>query len=126
MRYVAQPDDYSGPVRCTVVRKQVEADTASMKRAVLYVHGFNDYFFQREMADSLVAAGYNFYAVDLRKYGRSLMEGNKQYELRAIDEYFADLDSALAIIEADSIGTVALMGHSTGAGHSVLHGRAAS
>lgn len=114
MRYVTQPDDYSGPVRCTVVRKQVIADTVREKRAVLYVHGFNDYFFQRELADTLVSAGYDFYAIDLRKYGRSLMEGNKPFELRDISEYFADLDSALAIITADSISRVALMGHSTG------------
>ena len=43
MRYVEQPDDYSGKVRCTIVRK---LSKCGLKRAVLYVHGFNDYFFQ--------------------------------------------------------------------------------
>ena len=35
------------------------------------MHGFADYFFQT-VADFWVARGYDFYALDLRKYGRSL------------------------------------------------------
>ncbi|MEG8036484.1 hypothetical protein QP157_14580 [Sphingomonas sp. LR61] len=40
---------------------------------VLYVHGWSDYFFQREMAEHLEALGARFFALDLRKYGRSLL-----------------------------------------------------
>ena len=36
------------------------------------MHGFADYFFQTGMADFWVGNGYDFYALDLRKYGRSL------------------------------------------------------
>ena len=32
--------------------------------------GFNDYFFQAEMGRQFADSGYNFYAVDLRRYGR--------------------------------------------------------
>ena len=41
------------------------------KASVLYIHGFNDYFFQRELAQKMDSAGYSFYAIDLHKYGRS-------------------------------------------------------
>ena len=40
-------------------------------RAVLYLHGRNDYFFQTWLADALLEAGYEFYALDLRTCGRA-------------------------------------------------------
>lgn len=112
MRYVKQPDDYSGNVRSTIIRKHAKCDSAD--RAVLYVHGFNDYFFQKEMGDRFVDSCYNFYAVDLRKYGRSIIDGQKPFEVRNISEYYADLDSALHQIVADGNKKITLMGHSTG------------
>lgn len=110
-RYVELPDDYSGQVRCTVIRKESDKDTT---KAVLYVHGFSDYFFQKEMAEMLVSNGYNFYAVDLRKYGRSFMEHQHLFQVRNLEEYFADIEAALQIIKEDGNLRVALLGHSTG------------
>lgn len=86
------------------------------KATVLYIHGFNDYFFQRELAQKIDSVGYSFYAIDLHKYGRSYREGEILGELRDISEYYAELDSAIAIIrhaEGDSVPFV-LIGHSTG------------
>lgn len=86
------------------------------KAAVLYIHGFNDYFFQQELAQKIDSVGYSFYAIDLHKYGRSYREGEKMGELRDISEYYAELDSAIATIrrlEGDSVPLV-LLGHSTG------------
>lgn len=96
----------------------VQGDSAASPRkaAVLYIHGFNDYFYQRELAQKMDSAGYSFYAIDLHKYGRSLREGETIGELRDISEYYAELDSAIAFIkkvEGDSVPLV-LMGHSTG------------
>lgn len=111
MRYVDQGTDYSGPVRSTVVRK---VSDCGGDVGVLYVHGYNDYFFQREMGDRMADSCYNFYAVDLRKYGRSLQPGQTKFEVRDLREYYADLDSALAVMKTDGIKRVALMAHSTG------------
>ena len=86
------------------------------KAAVLYIHGFNDYFFQRNLAEKMDSAGYAFYAIDLHKYGRSYREGETMGELRDIQEYYAELDSAIAFvrkIEGDSVPLV-MLGHSTG------------
>ena len=41
------------------------------ERAVLYLHGRNDFFFQTHLADALLTAGYEFYALDLRTCGRA-------------------------------------------------------
>lgn len=107
---VNMADDYSGKVRCTVVKKSAEGST----KAVLYVHGYNDYFFQKEMSDRFVAEGYNFYAVDLRKYGRSLLPEQRRFEVHNIDEYYADIDTAINVALEDGNKDVILMGHSTG------------
>lgn len=110
---VRQPDDYSGPVECSVVRR-VMPDSLRSDRGLLYVHGYNDYFLQAELADSVTVWGLDFYAVDLRKYGRSLVEGNRRFEVRDISEYYADIDTALAIMQRAGVREVVLMGHSTG------------
>lgn len=101
------PDDYDGPVAATLVRLPT-GHTA--KAAVLYVHGFIDYFFQRHMADRFAAEGFAFYALDLRKHGRSLRPQQHPNFCKSINEYYADLTAALEVIAAP----VVLTGHSTG------------
>lgn len=113
MRTVTLPDDYSGPERCTLIRL-ISPEDAETRRGVLYVHGFNDYFFQAEMADSFAARGYDFYAVDLHRYGRSLLPGQYRCDVRDLGRYSADIDSALMAMRRDGIRHIILMGHSTG------------
>lgn len=57
MKYIPQPDDYSGQVRCTVILRMADEESS---KAVLYVHGFSDYFIQKEMAEMFARNGYNF------------------------------------------------------------------
>jgi len=59
-RTFQMPDDYEGKVVCTLVKKP---QLDSVKQAVLYIHGYNDYFFQKQLGDSINAHGYNFYAL---------------------------------------------------------------
>lgn len=106
-----QGEDYSGKVRCTVVRYRAEKPST---KGVLYIHGFSDYFFQAEMAAQFARHGYNFYAVDLRKYGRSLLPENQPFEVRDLREYFDDIRAGLATMERDGVKDIVLMGHSTG------------
>lgn len=108
---IQQPADYEGTVVCTVVRKMNPNPTT---KAVLYVHGFNDYFFQEEMTDQFLEHGYNFYALDLRKYGRSWLPDQKITNARNLTEYYADIDTALKIIQSEGNNEVLLSGHSTG------------
>jgi alpha-beta hydrolase superfamily lysophospholipase len=102
------PNDYDGGVVATLVR--LPAGEAP-RGAVLYVHGFGDYFFQRHMAERFAAEGYAFYAIDLRKYGRSLKPHQHPNFCRSVKEYYADLGAALAEIGEP----VLLAGHSMGA-----------
>ena len=92
----------------------IDRDGAPTRDAILYVHGYNDYFFQRELGDSVNARGYNFYALDLRKYGRSLRPHQDAFFCKDLGEYFADIDTALATIRSEGNERIWLMGHSTG------------
>jgi alpha-beta hydrolase superfamily lysophospholipase len=106
-KQLAFPDDYDGPVVATLVRLP-HADAP--RGTVLYVHGFIDYFFQRHVALRFAQEGYTFYALDLRKHGRSLGAHQRPCFCKDLAEYFPDLTSALAEIGEP----VLLAGHSTG------------
>ena len=101
------PDDYDGRVVATLVRLPVPE---ARRGAVLYVHGFIDYFFQRHMAERFAAEGYVFHALDLRKHGRSLLPHQHPCFCKDISEYYDDITRALAEIDT----FVLLAGHSTG------------
>ncbi|WP_448762183.1 alpha/beta hydrolase [Acinetobacter tandoii] len=105
------PDDYEGKVVATLVRKN---NTQATTKAILYIHGFIDYFFQTEMADQFNQQGFDFYALDLRKYGRSRLGHQQLYNVRDLSEYDAEINKALEIIQAEGHDAVLLSGHSTG------------
>lgn len=103
--------DESGEVVATLVRLLPASPTG---RAVLYVHGFVDYFFQAHMARAFVDRGWAFYAIDLRDHGRSIRPGRVPNMCSDIREYFADLTAAIDLIGAEQPGHLLLMAHSTG------------
>jgi len=104
--------DDEGPVTATLVRRRADRPSGG---AVLYVHGFVDYFFQTHLADFFVERGLDFYAVDLRKYGRSLQPHHSANHILDIAEYYAELDEAARIIrEEDGHDRLLVNGHSTG------------
>ncbi|MFE9423789.1 alpha/beta hydrolase [Kitasatospora sp. NPDC006697] len=109
--------DTEGPVGATLVRRLAPppSDPAAPRRAVLYVHGYVDYFFQTHLADHFIELGYSFYALDLRKYGRSLRPHQSPNYVRDLTEYDEELDAAVRIIrEQDGHTELLVNGHSTG------------
>lgn len=91
--------------------------------AVLYVHGWSDYFFQTELAQFLSEAGVDFYALDLRHYGRNLpldklRENSEQSNpgfITDLEDYFEEFDAAHRIISSAHPGTrFVMLAHSTG------------
>lgn len=104
--------DDEGPVVATLVRRLAGAQPS--KSAVLYVHGYNDYFFQTHLADYWHARGTDFYALDLRKSGRSLRPGQTPFFMTDVAQFDPELDAAMAVIGADGHDTVVINAHSTG------------
>lgn len=107
-----QHPDYAGKVTATLIEKKAASPS---KKAFLYLHGFNDYFFQVHLAAWANSLGMNFYALELRKYGRSILPHQKPNDFRDYHEYFEDIDSAIDFIKSeDKNENVVFMGHSTG------------
>jgi alpha-beta hydrolase superfamily lysophospholipase len=104
------PDDDEGAVVATLVRRPAGTRT---RRAVLHVHGFADYFFQVAYAEWWNARGYDFYALDLRKYGRSLLPHQTPNFTTDLHDYFPELDAAWERV-ARGHPHVVLSGHSAG------------
>lgn len=80
---------------------------------VLYVHGWSDYFFQKRLARYWADRGARFFALDLRRYGRSLRPGQTPGFIEDLSTYDEDIAAALAAMSSGGRRLV-LMGHSTG------------
>jgi alpha-beta hydrolase superfamily lysophospholipase len=105
-------DDNEGPVVATLVKRAAPSPTP---RAVLYLHGFSDYFFHVHVAELFNELGYDFYALDLRKYGRSLLSHQTHGFCTDLTDYYPELDAAHArITERDGHDVVVVVAHSTG------------
>lgn len=105
--YAFEPE---GSLVATLIRRGDRHHT----RAVLYIHGWSDYFFQAHLSDAMASMGRDFYAIDLRRYGRSLKHGQLAGYVPSLEHYFVELDEAVARIRAEGHEHLELMGHSTG------------
>lgn len=121
--------DDQGPVVATLVRALPRRPSlwarASGRRPlldgvdVLYVHGWSDYFFQKRLARFWTSRGARFFALDLRKYGRSLRDGQTPGYVADLAIYDEDIGVALDAMGrgeggAESARRLLLLGHSTG------------
>jgi alpha-beta hydrolase superfamily lysophospholipase len=106
------PDDYDGPVRATLVRRRAAQPS---RRAFLYLHGFIDYFFHTHLADECNTRGYDFSALDLRKYGRSLRDAPHPNIVKNVREYYPEISASIAVLtEDEGITDLVVYAHSTG------------
>lgn len=107
-RAPGEPEDVE--LVATLVRR---AGGERSLHAVLYLHGWNDYFFQEHLADHLTGLGYDFFAIDLRRYGRSLRPGQHRGYIEDLDDYDDELTQAADVIGAEH-QRLLVIGHSTG------------
>lgn len=99
--------------------------------AVLYLHGWSDYYYHAHLARFWSHMGARFYALDLRGYGRNLdpervekanthrtdddVELQRPGYITDLADYDADLEAALRVIEEAHPGRrIVVSGHSTG------------
>ena len=110
--------DEEGPVVATLV-KYVPEQLVARKPPVLYIHGWSDYFFNAEFAQFWADRGHPFFALDLRKYGRSLRKWQSPGLIKDLVQYDTDILAARRVI-ADELNVPktelapVMCGHSTG------------
>lgn len=109
-----------GAVWTLVRRREADSTAAAGRRsdarrgtAVLYVHGYNDYFFQTHLADAFEDRGYRFHAVDLHGCGRSQRPGMLPHYCTDLRDYADELGTAARTLRAEHDRLV-VVGHSTG------------
>jgi alpha-beta hydrolase superfamily lysophospholipase len=94
------------------------AGTALPDRAVLFLHGWSDYFFNEELAEFWTGKGFEFFALDMHNHGRSLRPGTHGGYVADLDNYDAEITAAIGIIgslrQDGRAPRLTLMGHSTG------------
>lgn len=102
--------------RALAVRDKAEAPAPEATDVVLGMHGWTDYFYNAELARYWAGRGYRFYALDLRRYGRSLRSWQTPGFVTALTEYDADIEAALSTIRHDvgTVGRTLCVAHSTG------------
>ena len=111
-RAILLDKDHEGEVVATLISRRADQPT---RKAVLYIHGFVDYFFQVHLAEFFTERGFDFYAIDLRKYGRSLREHQTANFCTDITDYYPEINEAVRIIrEEDGHDTLLINGHSAG------------
>lgn len=113
LRGLDAPDGPADPV--LVRRRCAKPSGPPSTKAVLYIHGYVDYFFQTHLADFYNQHGLHFYALDLRRHGRALRPGQWPNYTPDIDEYLQDVDAAVQLVRGEEhIDWLLLNGHSTG------------
>ena len=103
--------DYDGEIIATLISSKRNQGN---RKSILYIHGYNDYFFQTHMAEKFNENDFDFYALDLRKYGRSLLKHQHPNYCKDIKEYFEEISSAIREINNINKQPIYLLAHSTG------------
>ena len=117
-RTVPLRPDVEGEVVATLITRRAtlaHAAEGADGPAVLYVHGFVDYFFQTHLADQFADHGIDFFAIDLHGYGRSLLPHQTPNFCMDLREYGDELAAATRVIRTElGHDQLIIMGHSTG------------
>lgn len=126
--------DDEGEITATFVRKDPMTRTFAARAqrwrfgalghrlAVMAVHGWNDHWYRRHESEYWESLGVAFYAVDLRKYGRSLRDGQTPGYIEDLHEYAAEFNALRDVIVAEQGDGVRILltAHSQGGLSSVL------
>lgn len=134
--FTLKPDAW-GPNKATLLHAKSTKNDSQFYKAILYLHGYSDYYFQwvieitflwkfcfNRFSDHLclrfLEFGYDFFALDLRKCGRSIIspeQDHYRHYFHDIHEYDEEINLSIEHIikQADNKPKkLILYGHSTG------------
>lgn len=117
-KWIAQtldlPKIRGAETRATLVTTTPEL-TRTRDTVVLYVHGYNDYFFQNHVGEFITDQGAAFYALDLHGYGRSTTTEKSRNDCWSLREYGPELSAAARYLKQErGYQNLVIMAHSTG------------
>lgn len=112
-------EDFEGSLSATLVRLDRRAEEASAETPVapvMQIHGWSDYFYNLPLARRWAQRGHRFYALELRKYGRSLRAHQTPGHIEDLQQYHVEIAAALDVIADENPEAAApiISAHSTG------------
>ncbi|CAF2057262.1 unnamed protein product [Rotaria magnacalcarata] len=125
--FTLKPDNI-GPNKATLLHARSKKNDSQFYKAILYIHGYSDYYFHDHMCIEFLEHGYDFFALDLRKCGRSIISpAQDQYRhyFNDIHEYDEEITLSIdqIVIEANHrVKKLIVYGHSTGGLIACLYG----
>lgn len=87
-------EDALGPWGFTTIARPAPKERATGAIA-LYLHGWSDYFFHPHVANFFNDRGYDFWAIDLRRNGRSLREGDVATAIGDLSDYAEEISRTI-------------------------------
>lgn len=113
------------PITLSFFRKMRKTSRLAENTDVLYIHGWSDYFFQVNLAQYWQDSGAQFYALDLRRYGRSIRPGQLEGFIDDLSHYDEEIEASLELMGHGTAKSghdwavqegrkLIVMGHSTG------------
>ncbi|UJR09210.1 hypothetical protein I4U23_013458 [Adineta vaga] len=118
--FTLKPDNF-GPNKATLLHARTTNNNQDhFYKAILYLHGYNDYYFHDHVCQQFLNHGYDFYALDMHKCGRSIISPEhdeyKHYctNLREYDEEITLAIEHMIKQAGNKERKLLLLGHSTG------------
>lgn len=109
--------DEEGPLVATLVRRLPRPDdppASATGGPLLVLHGWSDYVLDRGLLEHLGSRGHAVWALDLRKYGRSLLPGQTPTDIDHLGRYDRELDLARRVMRRVDPRPPVLLAHSAG------------
>ncbi|CAF1032611.1 unnamed protein product [Rotaria sordida] len=117
--FTLKPDNI-GPNKATLLHARTTNTNCHLYKAILYLHGYIDYYFHDHICIRFLEHDYDFYALDMRKCGRSIISPEHdeyKHYCNDLNEYDEEITLAIEYIinEAkNKTRRILLFGHSTG------------
>ena len=73
-------------------RSPAPSEASGRRGAVLFLHGWSDYFFNVDLARFWAGSGYEFYALDMHNHGRSLRPDTPGGYVADLADYDAEIE----------------------------------
>ena len=82
-------------------------------KAIIWVHGYNDYFYHYHISDLLFEKNFDIYILDLHNYCQTNINREYLYHTNDLKNYYKDIDKVFENL-VKNYNKIYLYGHSTG------------